>query len=102
MNPQTAARPRFQHVTITFLPGQEQRLRSFYRDALGIEEKPVPRVVKPLGWIWFNTGEEGIELHCVPHERPVPEDSAHHFCIQVEDLGRCRARLVEAGYPARE
>src|SRR5690348_7228802 len=96
MNPHTSALPRFQHVTVTFPPGEEQHLRSFYLDVIGFEEKPVPRVVKPLGWIWFYTGDDGVELHCVPDEAPVPEDSVHHFCIQVADLEGCRARLAQA------
>ena len=64
--------PRLQHVTITFPPGQEVRVRGFYAGALGLREKPVPKVVKSLGWIWFDTGAPGVELHCLPDEKLVP------------------------------
>src|ERR1700693_5313323 len=61
MNVSDSALPKFQHVTITFPPGQEARLRGFYVGVLGFREKPIPKVVKPLGWIWFDTGMLGVE-----------------------------------------
>src|SRR5258707_888217 len=94
----SVATQKFQHVTIIFPPGQEKLLRSFYGDVMGFREKPVPKVVKPLGWIWFYTGEEGVELHCVPEARSVPPDWTPHFCIQVDDLHTYRARLKESGH----
>ena len=91
-----------QHVTLNFTPGAEQQLRAFYAGVLGFREKPVPRVAKPLGWIWFYTAQDGIELHLIPDPRPIPADSTHHFCIHVADLESCRASLVKAGFPIRE
>jgi catechol 2,3-dioxygenase-like lactoylglutathione lyase family enzyme len=102
MSPQTSTLPRLQHVTITFTPGQEQRLRAFYLDVIGFREKPVPRIIKPLGWIWFHTGDERVELHCVPSPERVPEDSIHHFCLQIDELEGCRTRLQHAGYRIEE
>ena len=95
MNPPVS--PKLQHVTITFPAGEEARLRSFYVGALGLPEKPVPKVVKPLGWIWFDTGAPGVELHCVPDEQVVPSNTKHHFCLEVEDLGLQRQALVDSG-----
>jgi catechol 2,3-dioxygenase-like lactoylglutathione lyase family enzyme len=89
--------PKLQHVTITFPPGQETRVRGFYVGTLGLREKPVPKVVKPLGWIWFDTGEPGVELHCVPDEEVLPSNTRHHFCLEVEDLGRQRQALIDNG-----
>lgn len=94
--------PKLQHVTLNFPPGAEQQVRDFYAGVLGFREQPVPRVVKSLGWIWFQTAEDGIELHLVPDPRPVSSDSTHHFCIHVADLDSCRANLVKAGFPIRE
>jgi len=85
-----------------FPPGQEQALRDFYLGAMGFREKPVPRVAKSLGWIWFDTGAEGVELHCVPDPEPVPENSKHHFCVQIDDLEGCRARLQGTGSQIEE
>jgi catechol 2,3-dioxygenase-like lactoylglutathione lyase family enzyme len=95
MNPPVS--PKIQHVTITFPAGEEARLRSFYVGALGLREKPVPKAVKPLGWIWFDTGSPGVELHCVPDEQVVPSNTKHHFCLEVEDLGRQRQALIDSG-----
>jgi catechol 2,3-dioxygenase-like lactoylglutathione lyase family enzyme len=89
--------PKLQHVTITFPPGEEARVRSFYAGALGLREKPIPKVVKPLGWIWFDTGAPGVELHFVPDEQVVPADSRQHFCLEVDDLGQQRKALIDLG-----
>jgi catechol 2,3-dioxygenase-like lactoylglutathione lyase family enzyme len=98
MNVSDSALPKFQHVTITFPPGQEARLRAFYVGVLGFREKPIPKVVKPLGWIWFDTGMPGVELHCVPDDEPVPANTRHHFCLEIDDLKRQREALSYAGY----
>jgi catechol 2,3-dioxygenase-like lactoylglutathione lyase family enzyme len=97
MNANEPQSPRLQHVTITFPPGQEVRVRSFYAGALGLREKPVPKVVKSLGWIWFDTAVPGVELHCLPDENLVPGDSRHHFCLEVDDLERQRKVLLDSG-----
>jgi catechol 2,3-dioxygenase-like lactoylglutathione lyase family enzyme len=97
MNANESPLPKFQHVTITFPPGEEARVRSFYGGVLGFREKPTPKAVKPLGWIWFDTGAAGVELHCVPDEELVPGDSRHHFCLEVEDLNRQRKVLADSG-----
>ena len=97
MNANESLLPRFQHVTITFPPGQEARVRDFYVRVLGFREKPTPKVVKPLGWIWFDTGVPGVELHCVPDEELVPADTRHHFCLEVEDFDRQRQALSDSG-----
>jgi catechol 2,3-dioxygenase-like lactoylglutathione lyase family enzyme len=102
MNVNDSTLPRFQHVTITFPPGQEARLRGFYIGVLGFREKPIPKVVKPLGWIWFDTGSPGVELHCVPDDEPVSSDTRHHFCLEIEDLKRQRDALIEAGYQIKD
>jgi catechol 2,3-dioxygenase-like lactoylglutathione lyase family enzyme len=98
MSTTTVATPKFQHVTLIFPPGEEELLRKFYVEVMGFREKPVPKVVKPLGWIWFYTGEEGVELHSVPDARSVPADWSPHFCIEVNDLDEYRARLKAGGY----
>ena len=98
MNTTETVLPRIQHVTITFPFGLETRVREFYAGTLGLREKPVPKVVQPLGWIWFDTGSPGVELHCVPDQEPVPGNTRHHFCLQIADLEKQREKLVEAGF----
>jgi catechol 2,3-dioxygenase-like lactoylglutathione lyase family enzyme len=102
MNVNDSALPTFQHVTITFTPGLGARLRGFYVGVLGFREKPIPKVVQPLGWMWFDTGTPGVELHCVPDDEPVPADSRHHFCLEIADLTRQRKALFDAGVEVEE
>ena len=85
----------YQHVTMLFRPVRKRASADFYAGVLGLREKPIPKVVKPLGWIWFDTGVPGVELHCVPDEQLVPADTRHHFCLEIDDLARQRKSLIE-------
>jgi catechol 2,3-dioxygenase-like lactoylglutathione lyase family enzyme len=87
--------PRIQHVSIPRPPGSGAETRAFYRDLLGLEERPVPQSIQHLDLIWFQVGD--LELHCFSEE-PIHDPSGRHFCIQVDDVEAVRARLVEAGY----
>ena len=98
MNTTETVLPRIQHVTITFPFGLETRVREFYAGTLGLREKPVPKVVQHLGWIWFDTGSPGVELHCVSDQEPVSKNTRHHFCLEIADLEKQRKKLVEAGF----
>ncbi len=93
---------RLQHVAVTFPPGQGDRVREFYGGLLGLPEMPVPEEVAHLGWIWFATDDEGVELHFVPH--PLEPDPAriHHFCLEIPDLAASRATLEGAGFEVNE
>jgi catechol 2,3-dioxygenase-like lactoylglutathione lyase family enzyme len=102
MNATETTLPRIQHVTITFPFGSETRLREFYVGTLGLREKPTPKVVQPLNWIWFETGTPGVELHCVPDEEPVSKDTRHHFCLEIADLEKQRKKLVNSGFEVVE
>jgi catechol 2,3-dioxygenase-like lactoylglutathione lyase family enzyme len=94
--------PKLQHVTITYPPGQQKSLRSFYVDVLGFREKPVPRVAAPLDWVWFDTGASGVELHTIPNEEAVPSNTVHHFCLEVSDLEGVRSKLERHGFAIQE
>lgn len=91
-----------QHVAVTFPPGRADAVRAFYGDALGIAEMAVPAEVAHLGWVWFSTGHEGVELHFIPHAIDPDPARVHHFCLQVDDLAACRARLEAAGATVTE
>ncbi|MGD9570575.1 MAG: VOC family protein [Thermoleophilia bacterium] len=93
---------RLQHVAVTFPPGAGDRVRAFYGDLLGLPEMPVPEEVAHLGWIWFATDDEGVELHFVPHAIEPDPARIHHFCLEVPDLDGLRARLEAAGSEVRD
>ncbi len=42
MTATNVALPKLQHVAITFPPGEAGRLRDFYINVLGFEQKPFP------------------------------------------------------------
>lgn len=91
-----------QHVGITFPPGQADAIRAFYGEGLGMTELPLPPEVAHLEWVWFATDHEGVELHFIASSLPPDPTRAHHFCLQVDDLGATRARLSEIGAPVSE
>lgn len=91
-----------QHVAVTFPPGGADGVRAFYGDALGLTEMDVPAEVADRGWVWFATGHAGVELHFIPHAIAPDPARAHHFCLQVDDLGAIRARLEATGATVTE
>lgn len=91
-----------QHVAATFPPGDGGAIRAFYGKGLGLTEMAVPPEVAHLGWVWFATDHEGVELHFIPHAIPPDPARAHHFCLQVDDLAAVRARLEAAGATVTE
>jgi len=93
---------RLQHVAVTFPEGGADAIRGFYTGVLGIPEMPVPEEVAHLGWVWFATDDEGVELHFIPHAIEPDPRRTHHFCLQVDDLAAVRERLVAAGSEVRD
>ena len=90
---------RLQHISIPRPPGSEAETRAFYGQVLGLEEVPVPRSIRHLDLIWFRLGN--LELHLLAEE-PVNDPSGRHFCLEVTDLEKLRARLLAAGYTPEE
>lgn len=82
---------------MTFPPGAEAEIRSFYGKTLGLDELPVPEPVADRGWIWFATRDPGIELHFVPSDLAPDPSRRHHFCLEVDDLDATRAAVERAG-----
>jgi len=93
---------RLQHVGVTFPPGREDAIRSFYTGTIGLHEIAVPEPVADRGWIWFGTRDPGIELHFIPSELPPDPERRHHFCLEVTDLAALRERLESNGTEVRE
>ena len=87
---------RLQHVGVTFPPGTEDTIRSFYAGLLGLAEIAVPEAVADRGWIWFGTRDPGIELHFIPSDLPPNPERRHHFCLEVDSLSALRVRLESA------
>lgn len=89
---------RIEHAALTFVAGQEDRLRAFYGDVLGFEEVPLPDgLPEDIGWIWFATDEADVFLHFIPHEIAPDPERRHHVAFEVDSLGPVIERLEAAG-----
>jgi catechol 2,3-dioxygenase-like lactoylglutathione lyase family enzyme len=88
---------RLQHASMPFTAGREPELRAFYGEVLGLAEKVPPEILRPRGVIWFEAGDDELEIHFLPEELPVDRRSGRHFCLQVDDIGETRGRLERAG-----
>lgn len=90
---------RLQHVACTYPPGEQEALRAFYGGVLGLPEMPVPGdVPAESAWVWFDTDDDGVELHFIPHGITPDPARIHHFCLQVDDVRALVATLEGAGY----
>lgn len=89
-----------QHVSVPRPPGEEsaQLARGFYKDLIGLTEKPTPASIAHLDLVWFKIGEEA-ELHVFAEAKDVSETaSGRHFCLQVSDVAGLRQSLIDGGY----
>jgi catechol 2,3-dioxygenase-like lactoylglutathione lyase family enzyme len=84
-----------QHVSSPFADGDQNALRSFYGELLGLRELPTPTALGHLMLVWFSAGD-GVELHFF--RGVVDGSSERHFCLDIADLDETRRRLKIAGH----
>jgi catechol 2,3-dioxygenase-like lactoylglutathione lyase family enzyme len=85
---------RLQHTSVPMPPGQEAVARRFYGEILEMVEKVPPASIVDQGLIWYFAGDD--EIHLFRDDDP-PGNPRQHFCLQVDDIDRLRARLVDFG-----
>ena len=90
---------RLQHVSSPFADGDQDALRAFYGDVLGMREIPTPSTLGHLELVWFSTGD-GVELHFF--RGAVDPGAGRHFCLDIEGLEETRQRLYAAGHEPYE
>jgi catechol 2,3-dioxygenase-like lactoylglutathione lyase family enzyme len=88
---------RLQHVSTPYPRGQQEDVRAFYGDVLGLDEKPVPASLADQELVWFEAGPLELELNFLPDPVPVDGAAQRHFCLEVDYLEGWRRRLEEAG-----
>jgi catechol 2,3-dioxygenase-like lactoylglutathione lyase family enzyme len=86
------------HVQLAMPRGQEERVRAFYRDVLGLEEMPKPLPMRQDGGAWFRSG--GVELHLGVDADFRPARRAHP-ALRVDDLERIAERCQSEGFSVR-
>jgi catechol 2,3-dioxygenase-like lactoylglutathione lyase family enzyme len=85
---------RLQHVSIVAPLDSAERVRWFYGELLGLEERDVPPKLDPANLIWFRVGGD-LELHVMLEA--VPAHDRRHFCLVVDgELDGWRTRLEQA------
>lgn len=85
---------RLHHVALPIPPGEEDRFRAYYVDALGLEEVHRPASIPGVG-CWFRGGQ--VEIHLTVEEGPRAQPRAHPGLL-VADLDALAARLAAAGW----
>ena len=93
---------RLQHVSTPYPPGAQDRIRAFYGDLLGLEEKAVPESLADAELVWYSAGEADYELHFVPEATWSEGQAVRHVCLESDDLEACRRMLAQAGYETRD
>jgi catechol 2,3-dioxygenase-like lactoylglutathione lyase family enzyme len=89
---------RVAHVSVNVL-GDLDETRSFYRDVLGLGDRPRPAIQGVEGH-WHALGH-GVELHLVdaPCAGHGIDPTGPHFCVFVDDLDAAVAELQALGIP---
>jgi catechol 2,3-dioxygenase-like lactoylglutathione lyase family enzyme len=87
---------RFHHVSVNANGTPLDGLVAFYRDVLGLADKPRPEIPGVPGH-WHMVGDQ--ELHLVgaaPQGTPI-DSTGHHYCVTVTDLDAAIAELEARG-----
>jgi catechol 2,3-dioxygenase-like lactoylglutathione lyase family enzyme len=83
------------HVQLAMPAGGEAAARRFYRDLLGIPERPKPAHLAARGGCWFERG--ALKVHLGVDKEFHPARKAHPAFL-VEDLEALAAKLRAAGF----
>jgi catechol 2,3-dioxygenase-like lactoylglutathione lyase family enzyme len=87
---------RFHHVSVNVNGTEVEELVGFYRDVLGLGDKPRPEIPGVAGH-WHTVGDQ--ELHLVG-ARPSGagiDTTGNHYCVAVDDLDSAVAELEGRG-----
>jgi catechol 2,3-dioxygenase-like lactoylglutathione lyase family enzyme len=82
------------HVQLAMPPQGEEQARAFYRDVLGMSERPKPAELAARGGAWFYSGAAEIHLGVEVDFRAAKKA---HPALLVSGLGDLAARLIGAG-----
>ena len=86
---------RIDHVQMAMPAGEEERARAFYRDTLGLPERPKPPHLVTRGGAWFES--DSVKVHLGVDASFVAAKKAHPAFI-VSDLRVLVQRCEHKGY----
>jgi catechol 2,3-dioxygenase-like lactoylglutathione lyase family enzyme len=82
------------HVQLAMPAGEENRVREFYQDLLGMKEVPKPAELAKRGGCWFESGSVQIHLGVENDFRPAKKA---HPALRCNDYSILVQRLHDAG-----
>ena len=87
---------RFHHVSINCNETPVEAIVAFYRDVLGLGDKPRPEIPGVAGH-WHAVGDQELHLVGAPARGAGIDPTGHHYCVAVTDLDAAVAELEERG-----
>ena len=89
---------RFHHVSVNANGVALLDLVTFYRDVLGLVDRPRPEIPGVPGH-WLVVGDQELHLVGAPPAGHGIDPTGHHYCMAVEDLDATIADLDARGIP---
>ena len=87
---------RFHHVSVNANGASLDDMASFYRDVLGLADKPRPDIPGVPGH-WHVVGDQELHLVGAPPQGTPIDSTGHHYCVAVTDLDAAVAELDDQG-----
>jgi len=87
---------RFHHVSVNSNGAPVATMVAFYRDVLGLADKPRPEIPGVDGH-WHAVGDQELHLVGAPARGTGIDPTGHHYCVAVTDLDAAVAELEERG-----
>jgi catechol 2,3-dioxygenase-like lactoylglutathione lyase family enzyme len=87
---------RFHHVSVNTNGAPVDELAAFYRDVLGLGDKPRPDIPGVPGH-WHVVGDQELHLVGAPPRGTPIDATGHHYCVSVADLDGAVRELEERG-----
>ena len=87
---------RFHHVSVNCNETPVDAMVAFYRDVLGLGDKPRPEIPGIDGH-WHAVGDQELHLVGAPARGAGIDPTGPHYCVAVTDLDGAIAELEERG-----
>jgi catechol 2,3-dioxygenase-like lactoylglutathione lyase family enzyme len=87
---------RFHHVSVNSNGTPLDDMVTFYRDVLGLGDKPRPEIPGVPGH-WHVVGDQELHLVGAAPQGTRIDSTGHHYCVAVDDLDAAIAELESLG-----
>jgi catechol 2,3-dioxygenase-like lactoylglutathione lyase family enzyme len=91
---------RFHHVSVNTNGTALDEMVGFYRDVLGLDDRPRPDIPGVPGH-WKVVGDQELHLVGAPPSGEAIDTTGHHYCVAVDDLEGAIAELEARGIDYR-